>query len=134
MLNQVKDEAVRGWDHAYNISEDCIHSTTEGELGWCSSSSASLDSYDALENWQSQMHEVSIWKCGLVTQSLCRAATEIFELPLYKGLLELSEFLVEFEDKVSKPQQLLALDEALKATLARWWATYKKSITGWFQC
>ena len=29
----VKEEAVRGWDHAYNISEDYIHSTTNGELG-----------------------------------------------------------------------------------------------------
>ena len=56
------------------------------------------------------------------------------ELPVYEGLPELSKFLLAFEDKVSEPQQLLALDEVLKATLACWWETHKNSITGWSQC
>ena len=42
--------------------------------------------------------------------------TETIELPIYEVLPELSEFLVEFEDKVLEPQWLLALEEALKAT------------------
>jgi hypothetical protein len=29
---------------------------------------------------------------------------------------------------------MLALDEALKATPARWWGTHKKNITEWVQC
>jgi hypothetical protein len=29
---------------------------------------------------------------------------------------------------------MLALDEALKATLARWWGTHKKTIVEWVQC
>ena len=49
-IEPVKDEVVRGWDHAYNISEDYIHPTTDGELGWRSASSASSNSDDALEN------------------------------------------------------------------------------------
>ena len=57
---------------------------------------------------------------------------EIVELPIYEGLLELFEFLVEIEYNVSKPQRLLALDEELKATLSRyWWETHEKSINGW---
>ena len=69
-IEPVKDEVDRSWDHAYNISEDYIHPTVDGELGWCSTSSASSDSEDALENCQSRLHEVSFRKCGLITQSL----------------------------------------------------------------
>ena len=43
-IELVKDEVVKGWDHAYNISEDYFHSTADGELGWSSASSASFDS------------------------------------------------------------------------------------------
>ena len=49
-VETVKEEAVGGWDHAYNISEDYIHPTTDSELDWHNSSSVSLDSDDALEN------------------------------------------------------------------------------------
>ena len=117
----MKDEAVRGWDHAYNISEDYIHSIIDEELGWCSYSSASSDFDDALQNWKNWMHEVSNQKCGLINQSLCQVVIETVELPVYEGLSELFKFLMEFEDKVSEPQQLLAIDEGLKAMLAHWW-------------
>ena len=49
-IELVKDKVVRGWDHAYNISEDYVHPTVKGELGWCSASSTASDSDDALEN------------------------------------------------------------------------------------
>ena len=79
------------------------------------------------------MHEVSFRKCGLITQTLRHVTTKIVELPSYEGLPELSAFLMEFEEKVLEPQRLLALEEALKATLARWWETHKKTIIGWAQ-
>ena len=47
-VESVKEEVVRGWDHAYNILEDYIHSIVDVELGWHSSSSASSNSDDAL--------------------------------------------------------------------------------------
>ena len=47
----LKEEAVRGWDHAYNISKYYIHPTVDGELGWHISSSASSNFDEALENW-----------------------------------------------------------------------------------
>ena len=53
---------------------------------------------------------------------------ETIEFPIYEGIPELSDFLVEFEDKVLEPQWLLALEETLKDTLARWWVTHKNSI------
>ena len=130
----MKDEVVKGWDHVYNISEDYIHLTAEGELGWCSARSASSDSEDVLENWKHCMHEVSFRKCGIITLSLRHVATEIVELPIYERILELSRFLKEFEVKVIEPQCLLALGEALKATLARWWEAHKEKIHEWAQC
>ena len=69
-IELVKDEVGRSWDQAYNISEDYIHPTIDDELGWCSASSASSDSDDALKNWQNRLHEVSFRKFGLITQSL----------------------------------------------------------------
>ena len=50
-IETVKDEVRRSLDHAYNISEDYIHPTVDGELGWCSASSKPSDPHDALENW-----------------------------------------------------------------------------------
>ena len=92
-IEPIKDEVGRGWGHTYNISEDYIHHTTDGELKWCNSSSTSSDSDDDLENWQNRLHEMSFRKCGLVMQSLCRVATEIIEFPIYEGLPELFGFL-----------------------------------------
>ena len=92
-IEPIKDEVVRGWDRVCNISEDYIHPTTDGELGWSSASSTSSDSEDALENWKNQIHEVSFRKCGLITQSLRHVMTKTIELPIYEGLLELYGFL-----------------------------------------
>ena len=69
-VEPVKEEVVGGWDHVYNISEDYVHPNADRDLGWRSSRSASSNSSDAMENWQNLMHEVLIWKCGLITQSL----------------------------------------------------------------
>ena len=51
------------------------------------------------------MHEASLRKCVFITQSLCRVTNETVELPVYEGLPQLSEFLLEFEDKVLKAQR-----------------------------
>ena len=50
-IEPVKDEVGRSWDHAYNISEDYIHPTIDGKLGWHSINSSSSDSDYALDNW-----------------------------------------------------------------------------------
>ena len=42
--------------------------------------------------------------------------------------------MVDFEDRVLEPQRLLALDEALKDALARWWEKHNKSINGLSLC
>ena len=59
---------------------------------------------------------------------------EVVQLPTYKGFFDFPEFLADFEDRVSEPQRLLALDDPLKATPTGWWVTHKKSINGWLLC
>ena len=66
------------------------------------------------------MHEVSLRKCGYIMQSLHCVTTQIIEFLIYEGLPKISGFLEEFDEKVSKPQRLLALGEALKATPGCW--------------
>ena len=124
-IEPVKVEVGGNWDHDYNISEEYIHPTIDGELGWCSTSSASSDSDDALENWQNRLHEVSFRKCGLITQSLWHVTTETIKLPICEGLSRLSEFFQEFEENLFELQRILALDVALKAILSWWWVTHK---------
>ena len=91
-IELVKDEVGRSSDHAYNIFEDYIHPTVDGELGWCNTSFASSDSDDALENWKNQLHEVSFRKCGLITQSLRHISTEMVNFPICEGFPELHDF------------------------------------------
>ena len=59
---------------------------------------------------------------------------ELVELQAYEGLLELPEFLTSFEEKVSEPQRLLAIEEELKPTLAHWWENHMNAITIWNKC
>ena len=89
----MRDGAGRSWDHAYNIFEDYIHPTVDGELGWRSNSFASSDFDDALENWKNRLHEVSFRKCRLIRQSLRRVATETVNFTIYEGMPELLKFL-----------------------------------------
>jgi hypothetical protein len=59
---------------------------------------------------------------------------KVSNLPTFDGLNHLETFLLEFEEVVPVQQRLLALDEALKETPARWWGTHKKNIVDWMQC
>ena len=98
-VEPIKEESIRGWYHAYNISQDYIHLNVDGDLRWRSSISESSGSNDALEKWKNRMHEVLLRKYVLITQSLHQVATDTTEFPVYEELPELSEFLVEFEDQ-----------------------------------
>ena len=75
-----------------------------------------------------------MWKCARITKYVRRVSIEVCDLPTYEGLPYLDSFLIDFEGKVYEPQCLLALDVALKATHARWWAAYKHIILEWSQC
>jgi hypothetical protein len=80
------------------------------------------------------MYEVSTWSCAILTKVIHWIGTEVINPPTFDGLNNLETFLFEFEGIVPIEHRLLALDEALKATPARWWETHKKNIMEWVQC
>ena len=103
-IKLVKDEVVKGWDHAYNIYKYYIKPIDDGDLGWCNAISTSSDFDDALKNWQNRMHEVSFRKCVSILQCLHHVATKIVEFPVYEGLPKIYAFLELFKERVSEPQ------------------------------
>jgi hypothetical protein len=80
------------------------------------------------------MYEVSIRRCARLTREFHWIGTIVSNLPTFDGLNPLENFLSEFETSVPTQQRLLEMDEAMKATPARWWGTHKNNITDWTQC
>ena len=73
-------------------------------------------------------------KCTRITKLVRRVGTEVCDMPTYEYFPLLESFLIEFEEKVTKPQRLLAPEFALKATPAKWWVVNKQTISEWSQC
>jgi len=69
-----------------------------------------------------------------LTRAVRWICTKVRNLPTFDGLNHLETFLAEFERIVLVQQRMLALDKALKETLAIWWGTHKKNIIEWVQC
>jgi hypothetical protein len=80
------------------------------------------------------MYEVSTRRCARLTREVRWIRTTMSNLPTFDGLNPLEAFLPNFEASVPIQQRLLGMDEALKATLTRWWGTHKSNITDWTQC
>jgi hypothetical protein len=74
------------------------------------------------------MYEFYAQRCARLTREVRWIGTTVSNLPTFDGLNHLETFLLEFEETVPVQQRLLALDEALKATPARWWGTHKRNI------
>ena len=60
-----------------------------------------------------------------------RLGTKVCDIPTYEFLPILESFLAEFEERVSEPHRLLALDFALKDTPTRWCVAHKQTISEW---
>jgi hypothetical protein len=91
----------------------------DGNLSWRSENTCSLDSEEALENWQNKMYEVSTRRFSILTQEVHWIDTTVSNLPTFDSLNHLEEFLVNFEEIVPTKKILLAMDKALKSTPAR---------------
>jgi hypothetical protein len=89
---------------------------------------------EALENWKNKMYEVSTRRCARLTREFRWIDTIVSNFPTFDGLNHLEAFLLGFEEIVPTQQILLAMDEALKATLSIWWGTHKNNIIDWVQC
>jgi hypothetical protein len=65
------------------------------------------------------MYEVSTRRCARLTREVHWICTTVSNLPTFDGMNHLEAFLLEFEEIVPTQKRLLAMDEALKETLAR---------------
>ena len=85
-----------------------IDPTTDGKLSWRNVSSCTYDSGDTLENWQLRLHEVSLWRCAIITRVFQRVGAEASALPMYEAFPNLASFFEEFEEN-----------------FIEWWGTHK---------
>ena len=80
------------------------------------------------------MYEVSTRICARLTREIRWIDRRVSKFPTFDGMNPLETFLSNFEESVPMQQRLLAMDETLKATSARWWGALKSNITYWIQC
>lgn len=123
-------------DNIYNLTTrkvDYVHLTFDGKLRWRSTSSCDSHLYQNLESWQNRLHEVSVRRCTYMMKSMQWIGSEVSEPPSFDAINDLDSFVYKYQMKILEKDRLRALDIALKATLARWWATHKKHIKGWPQ-
>ena len=79
--------------------EDYINQKSDRKLSGWSISSCSSDWGEALENWQNQLHEVSMQKCARIKKYVRWVGIAICDPPIYEGLPTLGSFATEFEEK-----------------------------------
>ena len=103
----------------------------KGTLVWRCDSSCASDSEVGLENWQNRLHEVSARRCAYMTKSLRWIDVEINEIPSFHGLIDIQDFLMQFEQQIPHEQRIAAMDLTKRATPARWWYAHKENIASW---
>ena len=92
---------------------DYINPTAEGNISWRCDSSCASDSDVGLENWQNRLYEVSARRCTYMTKSLRWIGEEISEIPSFQGLIDIQDFLTEFEQQIPHKQRIAAMDLAV---------------------
>jgi hypothetical protein len=80
------------------------------------------------------MYEIFTRRCVGLTREVHWIDITVSKLPTFDGLNPLETFLSDFETSVPTQLILLAMDEEMKATVARWWGMHKGNITDWTQC
>ena len=80
------------------------------------------------------MYKVSTRRCARLTREVRWIDTTVSNLPTFDGINLLETLLSDLEESVPMQQIFLAMDEALKETLTRWWGTHKSNIIVWIQC
>ena len=66
-----------------------------------------------------------------MTKSLQWTGAEIIDIPSFHGLVDVNDFLYQFEQEIPQEQRMSAIDLAVRATLVIWWHAYKQHIASW---
>ncbi len=117
----LKDEDQDVLDHIYNITaneEDYVNPTAEGVIEWQCDSSCMTDSDEGLENWQSRLYELHGHRCARITKSIRWVGSETRTMPIFDGLTNLEEFIVQFSEQVPDSEKMETLSSAFRAAAA----------------
>ena len=99
----IRDEYQDVLDHIYNITakeEDYVNPTPEGIMDWKSDSSCMTDSDEVLENWQNRLYELHGHRCARITKSLRWLGSRTRLLPIFDGLTDPKDFILQFSEHV----------------------------------
>ena len=125
---------MRNMESLYQMTtnqSDYINPTVEGNISWRCDNSCALVSDVGLENWKNRLYEVSARRCAYLTKSLRWIGAEIKDIPSFDGLVDVNDFLYQFEQEIPHEQRMLAIDLAVRATPAIWWHAHKQHIASW---
>ena len=95
----VRDQDQDILDHIYNITakeEYYVNPTPEGIMDWKGDSSCMNDSDDGLENWQNRHYEIHGHRCARITKSLRWLGSQTRVLPIFDGLTDPTNFIMQF--------------------------------------
>ena len=100
------EEEVHNMESLYQMTanqSDYINPIEEGNISWRCDSSSESDSEVGLKNWQNRLYEVSARRCAFMTKSLRRIGAESIDVPSFHGLVDVNDFLQQFEQEI--PQE-----------------------------
>ena len=103
-------------------------------MDWQCDSSCMTNLDDSLENWQNRLYELHGHRCARITKSLRWLSFQTRALPIFDGLTDPADFIVQFSEQVPDSQKMHTLDSVFRATAARWWNGHKKYIHSWEYC
>ena len=112
-------EPIRAEEEAHNIDSlyqmtanqnDYINPTAEGNISWRCDSSCASDSDVGLENWQNRLYEVLARRCTYLTKSLRWIRAELKDISSFDGLVDVNDFLYQFEQQGPHEQRTVAMD------------------------
>ena len=96
--------------------------------------SCMTDSDEGLENWQNRLYELHGHRRARITKSLKWLGSQTRVLPIFDGLIDPADFIVQFSEKVPDSQKMQTLDSVFRATATKWWNGHKKYIDSWSAC
>ena len=66
-----------------------------------------------------------------MTKSLRWIGAEVKDISSFHGLVDVNDFLQQFEQKIPHEQRMETMDLAVKATPARWWHAHREHNASW---
>jgi hypothetical protein len=118
--------------HIYHMNSgkrtNYINPKENGSVSWSNIHSFENDLKDSMHEWKNWRYDISSPRCLAIIYVLQIGAELCIPL-VYDGLSNLEDFINNMKSTILENWRIPTLDMALRATLARWWATHKEDIS-----